>query len=55
MKNALIILLCFCLVFIFGIFAGANCQKQETLNRAKSFGETDLYTYEQVEFIILSN
>lgn len=55
MKNAFILSLCFCTVFSFGIYIGTETQKKETLNRAKSYGETDFYTYEQVEFIILSN
>jgi hypothetical protein len=55
MKNLIITALLFVSVFCCGIYLGAEIQKKETLNRAKSYGETDFYSYEQVEYIILSN
>ena len=55
MKNLIITALLIVLIFAFGIYSGAEIQKKETLNRSKSCGETDFYSYEQVEFIILSN
>lgn len=54
-KDILIIILLIIALFIIGIYIGASLQKDATLNRAKSYGETDIYTYEQVEFIILAN
>jgi len=55
MKNTIIIIALITLVFSFGIYIGTENQKESTLNRAKSYGETDFYSYEQVEYIILSN
>jgi hypothetical protein len=55
MKNLIIATLLFVSVFSCGIYLGAEIQKKETLNRALTFGETDFYSYEQVEYIILSN
>lgn len=54
-KEILILIALIIFSFSFGIYAGAEIQKKETLNRATSYGETDFYSYEQVEFIILSN
>jgi len=55
LKDVLIIVVLLIALFITGIYIGASLQKDATLNRAKSYGETDVYTYEQVEFIILAN
>lgn len=54
-KETFILIALIILSFAFGIYAGAEIQKKETLNRAISYGETDFYSYEQIEFIILSN
>ncbi len=54
-KEILILIALIIFSFAFGIYSGAEIQKKETLNRAKSYGETDFYSYEQVEYIILSN
>lgn len=55
LKEILIIVVLITALFIIGIYIGASLQKEGCLNRAKSYGETDLYTYEQVEFIIIGN
>jgi hypothetical protein len=55
MKNLIITALLIIFTFAFGIYIGTENQKKETLNRAKSYGETDFYSYEQLEYIILSN
>jgi hypothetical protein len=54
-KETFILIALIIFSFAFGIYIGTENQKKETLNRAKSYGETDFYSYEQVEFIILSN
>jgi len=53
MKKEITIAILIIAVFVAGIYAGADLQKQSTLQRAVSIGETDFYSYENVEFIIL--